>query len=126
MRMSVLVNAVIVAALWLISNFISQWLLGSTGCTYSVTVLFSWWVVAYFTKHININPVTLFVTYIVLIAFIMSAHYAGYYQRFFPNVPNMWSDNWWISFMILAFVMVTPLIFNLIVRYITKAISHVA
>lgn len=124
--MSTLVNAVIVVALWLLSGFLSQWLFAVTGCAYSAAMLFSWWFVAYFTKHINTNPVTLFVTYIVLIAFIMSAHYAGYFQRLFPNVPNFWSDNWWISFMVLAFVMITPLIFNLIVRYVGKAISRIA
>lgn len=124
--MSVLVNAVIVAALWLISNFISQWLLSESGCAYTATILFSWWFVAYFTKPITTNPITLLVTYIVMVAFIMSAHYAGYYQHFFANVPNFWTNNWWMSFLILAFVMITPLIFNLMVRYFVKAISHVA
>lgn len=124
--MNVLVHAVIVVALWLVSNFVSQWVLVGMGCAYAATALFSWWFVAYFTKPINANPISLCAMYVVIVAFIMSAHYAGYYQQLFPNVPNMWSSSWWISFLILALVMITPLIFNLMVRYVAKAISHVA
>jgi hypothetical protein len=123
--MSVLVNSVIVVALWIISHFLTQWLLVGSGCIYSAALIFSWWFVAYFTKSINTNPLTLLVTFVILDAAIMSAHYAGRVHQLFPTMPVISSSNIWISFMMLAFLMVTPLIFNLIMRYVTKAINSV-
>ena len=121
--MSVFIHAVIVVGLWFISNFISQWLFAGETCSFYSSTLFSWWFVAYFTKDSALNPVSLCVTYIVVASAVMSAHYAGYYDRFFPNVPNVWTHQWWLAVMILAFVMITPLILNMVVRYIRKALA---
>jgi hypothetical protein len=123
--MSVFINAVIVTVLWLASFFLSRWLLIETGCTYWATVLFSWWFVAYFTKEINTTPIALVVTYIVLSVAIMTNYATGSAYQLFPTIPGAWSSDIWISFMMLAFMMMTPLIFNLIIRYTAKAFGYV-
>lgn len=122
--MAVLVNGVIIGTLWLVSHLLSKWLLLGSGCAYSATMIFSWWFVAYFTKHMNINPISLFATYVLILAYVMSAYYAGYYAFLFSNIPSV-TNNLWLSFMVTAFVMVTPALFNLMVKYVSKAVAQI-
>jgi hypothetical protein len=122
--MKVFVHAVVVVLLWALSNVISQKLFGgAASCTYTASVLFSWWFVAYFTKEADVSPLSLCITYVVIVGAILSAHYAGYYNRVFPNVPNAWTGNPWLAYLVLGFVMVTPLILNWLVKAVRRALA---